>query len=46
MSLINDIQQGFIDAMDDIRHSVVEQGWFGQETTDNISTGNAEIATP
>ena len=45
MSLLEDIQQGFTNAIDDIRHSVVEQGWFGQDTSGDISS-SADISTP
>jgi hypothetical protein len=39
MSLIDDILEGFTNTIDDIRHNVVEQGWFGQETTSDIDAG-------
>ncbi len=39
MSLIDELIEGFTSAIDDIRHNVVEQGWFGQETTSDISDG-------
>lgn len=37
MSLLDELIAGFSSAMDDIRHNVVENGWFGQETSGDIS---------
>lgn len=40
MSLLDEIIEGFTNAIDDIRHNVIEQGWFGQETTGDINSGD------
>ena len=36
MSLWDEMTQGFADAVDDIRHKVVEEPWYGREVTGNI----------
>ncbi len=41
MSLLDEIIEGFSSAIDDIRHNVVEQSWFGQETSGDIHSGDA-----
>ncbi len=41
MSLLDELIEGFSSMMDDIRHNVVEQSWFGQETTGDISDSGA-----
>ena len=46
MSILQEIQEGFMNAIDDIRHTIVEQGWFGQDTTGNISDANTAIEAP
>lgn len=46
MSFLSDLQEGFMNAIDDIRHKVVEQGWFGQETTGDMSANSPEINAP
>ena len=32
--LLEGLYQGVIDARDDIRHKVIEEGWFGKQVTD------------
>jgi hypothetical protein len=36
MSLWDEMTQGFANAVDDIRHKVVEEPWYGREVTGNI----------
>lgn len=38
----NGLGEGVADAVDQIRHQVVEQGWFGQQTTGDISLPQIE----
>lgn len=48
-SLSDQAAQGMFNARDDIRHKLVEEGWYGQQTTSNVglpetsSTGSTEI---
>ena len=42
MGLFDGFAEGLTSAIDDVRHNVVEQGWFGQQTTGNIELPQAE----
>lgn len=45
-TLMETLRNGFIEAVNDIRHKVLEEGVFGRETTKDIEAGAAEIAAP
>ena len=41
----NGFAEGLAGAIDDIRHQVVEQAWFGQQTTGNIELPQVQAPT-
>lgn len=42
MGIFDGFAEGLASAIDDIRHTVVEQGYFGQQTTGNIELPQVE----
>lgn len=42
MGFFSGFAEGLASAIDDIRHQVVEQGYFGQQTTGNIELPQAQ----
>lgn len=44
MSFWDELTQGFVNAVDDIRHKVVEEPWYGREVTGNIELKEQEPA--
>ena len=46
MGLFASILSGIGDAISDVRHKVVEEGWFGRQVTDAHPAGMPEITAP
>jgi len=46
MGFWDELTQGLASAADDIRHQVVEQGYFGQQTTGDIELPQQQEAAP
>lgn len=44
MSFWDEMTKGFVNAVDDIRHKVVEEPWYGREVTGNIELPQSEPA--
>ena len=44
MSFWDEMTKGFVNAVDDIRHKVVEEPWYGREVTSNIELKEPEPA--
>lgn len=44
MGFFDGFAEGLADAVDDIRHKVVEEGMYGRETTDDIKLPQVEPA--
>ena len=45
MGIFDGFAEGLASAIDDIRHTVVEQGYFGQQTSGNIELPQVEAPT-
>lgn len=45
MGIFDGFAEGLASAIDDIRHQVVEQPWFGQQTTGNVELPQVEAPT-
>ena len=45
MGFFDGFAEGLASAIDDIRHQVIEQPWFGQQTTGNIELPQVETPT-
>ena len=45
MGIFDGFAEGLASAIDDIRHQVIEQPWFGQQTTGNIELPQVEAPT-
>ena len=46
MGLFASLLSGIGEAIADVRHKVVEEGWFGRQVTDNHSSAFSEIRAP
>ena len=42
-SLNDQAAQGMFNARDDIRHKLVEEGWYGQQTTGNVDPDQGNV---
>ena len=46
MGLFASLLSGIGDAIADVRHKVVEEGWFGRQVTDNLPSDLSGITQP
>jgi hypothetical protein len=46
MGLFASLLSGIGEAIADVRHKVMEEGWFGRQVTDNHSFAFSEISAP
>lgn len=42
-SLLDEIVSGFANAVEDVRHKVVEEGWFGRQVTPHSGHGDQQV---